>query len=191
MVCHFAPISRKKLIELTGLRPTNVGDLMKELLDEGLVIESGSYSAGPGRKRILLDIYNGIDPNTGEALPENHTCRSMKVACALHIAIRAIDGVKIGISETERVSRLRQKPRVRKEKVTRMSENSGDIVLKKTKSALGNSGTRWTQYEMKQLVYLFEREVSYNVIAKELRRTPFEVEEKLKMMRHIKDSAQQ
>lgn len=56
MVCHFAPISRKKLIELTGLRPTNVGDLMKELLDEGLVIESGSYSAGPGRKRILLDI---------------------------------------------------------------------------------------------------------------------------------------
>lgn len=136
-------------------------------------------------KRILLDIYNGVNPDTGEALPEGHLCRSMKVACALHIAIRAIDGVKIGVSETERVSRSRQKPRVRKEKVTPSSEDGKDIVLKKTKTALGNSGTKWTQYEMKLLIYLLEKEVSYNAIAKELRRTPFEVEEKLKMMKLI------
>ena len=56
MICHFAPISRKRLIELTGLRPTSIGDLTKELLDEGLIMESGFYSAGPGRKQILLDI---------------------------------------------------------------------------------------------------------------------------------------
>ena len=134
-------------------------------------------------KRILLNIYNGIDPNTGEILPEDHLCRSLKVACALHIAIRAIDGVKIGVSEMEKVPRSRQMARRPKEKNLHQSDEK--YGLKKTNSALGNSGTVWTQYEKKLLVYLFERQVSYAAIGKELRRTAFEVEEKLKMMKFI------
>ncbi len=56
MIHHFAPISRKKLIALMGLRPASIGDLTKDLLEEGLIVETGFYSSGHGRKRILLDI---------------------------------------------------------------------------------------------------------------------------------------
>lgn len=56
MIHHFAPISRKKLIALMDLRPASIGDLTKELLEEGLIVETGLYSSGHGRKRILLDI---------------------------------------------------------------------------------------------------------------------------------------
>ena len=47
---------------------------------------------------------------------------------------------------------------------------------------MGNSGTRWTKEEKDMLIALYEKEESYQKIGKELRRTPFEVEEKLKMM---------
>lgn len=56
LIRHFAPISRKKLVELMDLRPASVGDLTKELLEEGLIVETGLSSGGHGRRRILLDI---------------------------------------------------------------------------------------------------------------------------------------
>ena len=134
-------------------------------------------------KRILLNIYDGIDPNTGEILPEDHLCRSMKVACALHIAIRAIDGVKIGVSEIEKAPRSRRTTRRPREKNLRQSDEKHG--LKKTNSVLGNSGTRWTQEEIDLLVYMHGKRKRYEEMGKSLRRTAFEVEEKLRMMKLI------
>lgn len=125
-----------------------------------------------GAKRILMALYNGINPEIGEALPDDHVCKSLSVASALHIAIHAIDGVKLGVPEIDKY------PRQRKRAVR--ERESGR--LRKTKSALGNSGTAWTKEEKELLAFLYEREESYQRIGKELRRTPFEVEEKLKMM---------
>ena len=56
LINHLGPISRKKLIQLTDYRPASVTDLTKELIDEGLVVERGSVSSGPGRKRTLLEL---------------------------------------------------------------------------------------------------------------------------------------
>ena len=56
LVHHFGPISRKKLTCLTDYRPASVSELTKELLEEGLLVETGHFSTGHGRKRVLLDI---------------------------------------------------------------------------------------------------------------------------------------
>ena len=125
-----------------------------------------------GAKRILMDLYNGINPETGEILPEEHVCNSLKVASALHIAIRAIEGVKLGVPEIDKY------PRQRKRSV-REREKSG---LHKTSSALGNSGTRWTKEEKMMLIALYESGESHERIGKDLRRTSFEIQEKLEMM---------
>ncbi len=95
-----------------------------------------------------------------------------RVASALHIAIRAIEGVKLGVPEIEKYPRKRKR-------IVHEYENSG---LRKTASALGNSGTRWTKEEKAMLIALYEQEESYERIGKDLRRTPFEIQEKLEMM---------
>ena len=125
-----------------------------------------------GAKRILMDLYNGIDPETGDALPADHVCNSFRVASALHIAIRAIEGVKLGVPKIEKCPRQRK----------RIPQNREKSGLRKTASALGNSGTRWTKEEKAMLIALYEQEESYERIGKDLRRTPFEIQEKLKMM---------
>ncbi|MCQ2437340.1 MAG: ROK family transcriptional regulator [Clostridia bacterium] len=56
VINHLGPISRTELIELTDYRPASVGAIIKELLDEGLIIESGRSASGHGRKRVLLSI---------------------------------------------------------------------------------------------------------------------------------------
>lgn len=56
MISHMGPISRKKLIEFTDYRPASVTELTKELIDEELVIETGSVSGGSGRRRTLLTL---------------------------------------------------------------------------------------------------------------------------------------
>lgn len=48
LVHHFGPISRKKLIYLTDYRPASVSELTKELLEEGLLVETGHFSTGHG-----------------------------------------------------------------------------------------------------------------------------------------------
>ena len=118
----------------------------------------GIYMDADGAKRILMDLYNGIN--------------SLRVASALHIAIHAIDGVKLGVPEIEKYPRQRKC-------IPQIREKSG---LRKTASALGNSGTRWTKEEKAMLIALYEQEESYERIGKELRRTPFEIQEKLEMM---------
>lgn len=56
LINRLGPVSRKRLIELTDARPASVSDLTKELIDEGLIVETGSVSNGPGRKRTLLEL---------------------------------------------------------------------------------------------------------------------------------------
>lgn len=56
IINHLGPISRTELINLTDYRPASISALIKELLDEKLIVESGNYSAGHGRKRTLLEI---------------------------------------------------------------------------------------------------------------------------------------
>ena len=56
LISHLGPISRKKLIELTGFRPATVTELVKNLIDEGLVLERGFIAGGPGRRRSLLEL---------------------------------------------------------------------------------------------------------------------------------------
>ena len=56
LVNHLGPISRTELIELTDYRAATVSEIIKELMDEGLVVESGHVSSGLGRKRVMLEI---------------------------------------------------------------------------------------------------------------------------------------
>ena len=56
LIIKHGPVSRTELIEMTDYRPTTIGDITKELLEEGLIIETGKVSAGIGRKRVMLEI---------------------------------------------------------------------------------------------------------------------------------------
>lgn len=56
IINHLGPISRTELINLTDYRPASITDMIKELLEEQLIVETGNYSAGHGRRRILLEI---------------------------------------------------------------------------------------------------------------------------------------
>ena len=56
MINRFGPISRTGLIELTDSRPASIGGLIKELLDDKLIVETGQLTKGQGRRRLLLSI---------------------------------------------------------------------------------------------------------------------------------------
>ena len=56
IIHHLGPISRTELIHLTDYRPATVTEIIKELLEERLITESGSCSVGHGRNRTLLEI---------------------------------------------------------------------------------------------------------------------------------------
>ncbi|MBQ3575472.1 MAG: ROK family transcriptional regulator, partial [Clostridia bacterium] len=60
MINHLGPISRTELIALTDYRPASVGAIIKSMIEEGLVVESGYSSSGYGRKRVLLDINRNL-----------------------------------------------------------------------------------------------------------------------------------
>ena len=56
IISHLGPISRTELISLTDYRPASVSAIIKELLDEQLILETGHPSMGYGRKRVLLEL---------------------------------------------------------------------------------------------------------------------------------------
>ena len=55
------PRSRQDLSAATGLSPASVTNVVRELLDEGIVTEAGSQDSDGGRPRMLLE----IDPDYG------------------------------------------------------------------------------------------------------------------------------
>jgi predicted NBD/HSP70 family sugar kinase len=50
------PGSRQDLSAVTGLSPASVTNVIRELLDDGIVTEAGSVDSDGGRPRVLLDI---------------------------------------------------------------------------------------------------------------------------------------
>ena len=56
IIRHLGPISRTELINLTDFRPASVSAIIKDLLDEQMIEETGYTSTGYGRKRVLLEI---------------------------------------------------------------------------------------------------------------------------------------
>ena len=56
IIAYLGPISRTELIDMTDYRPATISDLIKELLDEQLIVETGYSSVGHGRKRAMLEI---------------------------------------------------------------------------------------------------------------------------------------
>jgi predicted NBD/HSP70 family sugar kinase len=50
------PRSRQDLSAATGLSPASATNVVRELLDEGIVIEAGSVDSDGGRPRVMLDV---------------------------------------------------------------------------------------------------------------------------------------
>jgi predicted NBD/HSP70 family sugar kinase len=50
------PYSRQDLSTATGLSPASVTNVVRELIDEGIVTEAGSQESDGGRPRVLLDV---------------------------------------------------------------------------------------------------------------------------------------
>lgn len=53
-VWRFGPLSRVEIHNLTNLRPNTISTLVRELLDEGCLVEAGPSDNPMGRKQILL-----------------------------------------------------------------------------------------------------------------------------------------
>ena len=56
IVNHLGAVSRTDLAELTGYQLASIITLTKQLIAENILVETGSYSAGHGRKRTLLKL---------------------------------------------------------------------------------------------------------------------------------------
>lgn len=55
------PLSRQDLSRTTGLSPASVSNVIRDLIDEGIVMEAGSVESDGGRPRVLLR----VDPDHG------------------------------------------------------------------------------------------------------------------------------
>ncbi len=55
------PLSRQDLSRATGLSPASVSNVVRDLIDEGIVVEAGSVDSDGGRPRVLLR----VDPDHG------------------------------------------------------------------------------------------------------------------------------
>jgi len=56
LIQRLGAVSRTRLANLTGFRAATIGEIIKGLLDEKLLVESGSSSNGRGRRRTLLEL---------------------------------------------------------------------------------------------------------------------------------------
>lgn len=56
VVRRFGPVSRVQIHELTQFRKTTISDLVRELLDEGRLVEAGLSDNPMGRKQVLLQL---------------------------------------------------------------------------------------------------------------------------------------
>lgn len=70
-----APISRVELAHETGLTKMAVGNLVAELIEDGIVTETGHYGEGPGRKMVCLGLQPRARLFIGLYISRNHlTC---------------------------------------------------------------------------------------------------------------------
>ncbi|MDK2991852.1 MAG: N-acetylglucosamine repressor [Clostridiales bacterium] len=62
LLFKYGPISRAQLSQVTGLTPPTITSLVGEMINEGIVIETGNTDdpakGGVGRKRVLIDLKN-------------------------------------------------------------------------------------------------------------------------------------
>ena len=59
MINHLGPISRTELIALTDYRPASVGAIIKSMIEEGLVVETG-YSSCVISRNIINIFYHRL-----------------------------------------------------------------------------------------------------------------------------------
>lgn len=76
------PVSRAQLVKLTRLSRSHVCGVVDELLNEGVLIETGSVSGGPGRPTTLVSIDTGKSVIGGVWLSED----------LIHVSVAALDG---------------------------------------------------------------------------------------------------
>lgn len=118
---------------------------------------------------ILTRMRDGCDPFTGKVLPEDHPYASLKIAAALHIALRAMDGIALGTQSVERSPKRKRKE----------MQESERVRIRKTETTLGHSGTKWTKEDKLLLELRIEQHAKIEDIARELKRTPFEIQERM------------
>lgn len=60
LLFQYGPISRAELSQFTGLTPPTITSLVGEMIDEGIVVETGDTdgpaNGGAGRRRVLIDL---------------------------------------------------------------------------------------------------------------------------------------
>lgn len=60
LIRKFGPITKSSIIDKTGLKQTTCSRIIDDLLQEGLIVESGVAESSGGRKPIMYDINNHL-----------------------------------------------------------------------------------------------------------------------------------
>jgi predicted NBD/HSP70 family sugar kinase len=89
VIRRFGPVSRVQIHELTEFRKTTISDLVRELLEEGRVIEAGLSNNPMGRKQVLLTLNSEYGSAVALEFDENTV-----VAGVLDIQLRIREIIK-------------------------------------------------------------------------------------------------
>jgi predicted NBD/HSP70 family sugar kinase len=90
--------SRQELSEFTALSPASVSNVVRELLDEGILIEAGSVDSDGGRPRVLLQ----MNPEFGYVIGVDIGETRVEVALFdLAMKVRAKTGYRLDRGERE------------------------------------------------------------------------------------------
>ena len=100
-------------------------------------------------KEIVITLASGVDPTTGEVLPEDHVCNQPEV-------IRAFYSVVMNMSTEEKA----EKP-------------------KKEKRKAENAGKSWTAEDDEMLRDMYNRQIKISEIQKRFGRTRYAIEARL------------
>ena len=60
LICQRGPLSRTELVKETGLSPSYVGSVVRQMEGRGLVVETGFGASRGGRRRVLLQVNPDI-----------------------------------------------------------------------------------------------------------------------------------
>lgn len=91
LIHSFGSISRTRLADITGYRPAAIGEIISELMEEQLIVETGSAHVGQGRRRTLLEINGSYICAIGMYIS----------ASSVTYAVSTIHGVILKTVETE------------------------------------------------------------------------------------------